>query len=247
MPASWVDINVVDPGRAVTQMEAYVTKPEGDGRLPAVLVIQEIWGVNSHIQYVTDRLPSQGYVGMAPALFHREGRGTIGLHEEMETAVAHMGQCTDVNIVSDIKAAVEYLKDQPFVDPNRIGIVGFCFGGRVSYLAAATVPEIKAASVFYGGRLLGAMGGDGPSPVEQTANINAAVIGLFGEDDQNPTPPDVAVLEAELKKHGKTYEFHMYPGCGHGFHCNGRASYRPESARDAWGKTIAWFDQYLKG
>ena len=87
MPPSWVDINVVDPGRAVTQMEAYLTRPEGNERLPAVIVIQEIWGVNSHIQFVTDRLPSQGYVGLAPALFHREGRGTIGLHEEMETAL----------------------------------------------------------------------------------------------------------------------------------------------------------------
>ena len=109
------------------------------------------------------------------------------------------------------------------------------------------MPDIKAAAVFYGGRILQPLGGDGPSPLEQTANISSPVLGLFGEDDQNPTPADVATIDAELSKYGKEHEFHMYPGCGHGFHCNARDSYRPESARDAWGKTIAWFDAHLKG
>ena len=242
MPPSWVDMKVNGE-----TMEGYLTQPAEDGRYPAVVVIQEIWGVNSHIQFLTDRFPSLGYVGLAPALFHREGRGTIGLHDEMPTAFERMGRCTDAGIVADVRAAVDYLKAQSFVDPNRIGIVGFCFGGRVSYLAACTIPDLKAASVYYGGRILAPLGEGGASPLEQTANINCPVLGLFGEEDQNPTPADVATIEAELKKQGKTYEFHMYPGCGHGFNCNARASYRPESARDAWGKTMAWFDQHLKG
>ena len=241
MPNSWVDIAV--NGQT---MEGYLTQPNDEERHPAVIVIQEVWGVNSHIQYVTDRLPAQGYVGLAPAMYHREGRMTIGMHEEMETAFARMGACNDENIVADVKAAVAWLKEQPFVDPDRIGIVGFCFGGRVSFLAACTIPELKAASVFYGGRILAPLGGSGPSPLEQAQHINCPVLGLFGEDDQNPTPADVAQIEAALKQHNKTYEFHMYPGCGHGFHCNARGSYRPESARDAWGKTIAWFDQHVK-
>ena len=242
MPNSWVDVNV--DGQP---MECYVTKPEADGTYPAVIVIQEVWGVNSHIQYVTDRLPSLGYVGLAPALFHREGRGTIGLHEEMQTAFARMGNCTDTGIVADVRAAFDHLKAQPFVQSDRIGIVGFCFGGRVAYLAACSIPELAASSVFYGGRILAPLGSEGASPLQQTANINCPVLGLFGEEDQNPTPADVAEIEAELRKQGKDYEFHMYPGCGHGFHCNGRGSYRPESARDAWGKTMAWLDKHLKG
>jgi carboxymethylenebutenolidase len=228
-------------------MEGYLTQPATSGRYPAVVVIQEIWGVNSHIQSVTERLPSQGYVGFAPALFHREGRMTLGLYEEMETALARLGHCTDANIIADVKAAVAYAKAQPFVDPQRIGIVGFCFGGRVSYQAACNVPDLKAAVVFYGGRILQPLGGAGPAPVEQTANITAPVLGLFGEQDGNPSPADVAKIEDELTKHGKTHDFHMYPGCGHGFHCDGRASYRPEAAKDAWAKTMAWFDKYLKG
>ena len=80
----------------------------------------------------------------------------------------------------------------------------------------------------------------------QTANITAPVLGLFGEDDANPTPADVATIGAELDKHNKTHEFHVYPGCGHGFNCNARGSYRPEAAADAWAKAMAWFDKYLK-
>jgi carboxymethylenebutenolidase len=242
MPAKWVDMQV-----GGQPMEGYLTQPEAEGRHPAVIVIQEVWGVNSHIQSVTDRLPSQGYVGLAPAMFHREGRMTLGLHEEMQIAMARLGQCTDAGIVADVQAAVSYLKAQPFVDPNRIGIVGFCFGGRVAYLSACTMPDLKASAVFYGGRILQPLGGSGPAPIEQTANIQAPILGLFGETDQNPTPADVARIAAELQKHGKSHDLHMYPGCGHGFHCDARASYRPEAAKDAWGKTLAWFEKYLKG
>ena len=97
MPPLWVDMNV-----GGQTMEGYQTRPEGDGSHPAVIVIQEIWGVNSHIQYVTDRLPSLGYVGLAPAMFHREGRMSIGLHEEMDTAISRMRNCTDETILADV-------------------------------------------------------------------------------------------------------------------------------------------------
>lgn len=242
MGVSWVDINV--DGQT---MEGYLTQPAASGRHPAVVVIQEIWGVNSHIQSVTDRLPSQGYVGLAPALFHREGRMTLGLYEEMDTALARLGHCSDANILADVRAAVAYLKAHPDVDPQRIGIVGFCFGGRVSYQSVCNIPDLKTGVVFYGGRILQPLGGPGPAPVEQSAALSAPLLGLFGEEDGNPSPADVARIADELNRHHKTYEFHTYPGCGHGFHCDGRASYRHEAAKDAWAKTIAWFNTHLKG
>lgn len=241
MPPRWIDMSV--NGQT---MEGYLAQPEADGKHPAVVVIQEIWGVNSHIQSLTDRFPAQGYVGLAPAMYHRQGPMTMGFHEERDTAIARMGQCNDPQIVADVQAAVDFLKTQSFVQPDRIGIVGFCFGGRVAYLAACTVSDLKASVVYYGGRILQPLGTEGPSPLEQTANIKAPILGLFGEDDANPTTADVATIAGELDKHGKTYEFHMYPGCGHGFNCDARADYRPESARDAWGKAMAWFDKYLK-
>ena len=242
MPPSWVDMNV-----GGETMEGYLTQPEAAGQYPAVLVIQEVWGVNAHIQSVADRLPSQGYVGLAPAIFHREGRMTMGLHEELPPAIERMSNCTAAGILADVGAAVDYLKAQPFVRSDRIGIVGFCFGGRISYLAAANISDIKAAVVYYGGAIPNPFTGGGPSPLEQTSGISGAVMGLFGEEDANPTPAVVADIEAEMKVHGKTYEFHMYPGCGHGFHCDGRDSYRREPALDAWSKTIGWFDKHLKG
>ena len=242
MPGSWVDIDV-----SGETMEGYLTRPEGsDEPRPAVIMIQEIWGVNSHIQFMTDRLPAMGYVGLAPAMFHRQGSMLMGLHEEMETAVSRMSNCTDAQIVADVQAAANYLKSQPFVQSDRIGIVGFCFGGRVSYLAACNVSDIKATVVYYGGRIMNSLG-DGSSPFDQTSKISSPVLGLFGEDDANPTPADVDQISAELTKHNKVHEFHMYPGCGHGFNCNARSSYRPEAARDAWAKATAWFDQHLKG
>ena len=240
MPASWIDIDVDG-----SSMEGYLARPEEDGSHPAVVVIQEIWGVNSHIQSVADRLPAQGYVGLAPAMFHRQGRMIAGLHEELPTAIGWMQQCTDAGIVADVRAAVSYLQAQPFVN-DKIGIVGFCFGGRVSYLAAASISDLSASVVFYGGNIMGSLG-DGASPYDQSANIACPILGLFGEEDANPTLDDVAKIDGELTRLGKAHEFHNYGGAGHGFHCEVRGSYRPEAAQDAWGKAIAWFDANLKG
>ena len=241
MPARWVDIQVDDKS-----MDGYLTQPEEPGPHPAVMVIQEIWGVNSHIQSVTDRFPSQGYVGLAPAMYHREGPMTTGLHEEFPTALDRVSRCTDDNILSDVKSALAFLQEQPFVLSDRIGIVGFCFGGRVSYLAAGSISDIKATVVFYGGLILQPLGRSGPSPLELTSDITSPLLGLFGQEDQNPTPEDVGMIESELQKHGIAHEFHLYPDADHGFHCDTRPSYRPEAAKDAWQKTMAWFDTYLK-
>ena len=242
MPAQWVDIKV--DGQT---MEGYLARPETEGPHPAVVVIQEVFGVNSHIQSVTNRLPSQGYVALAPAMFHREGRMTVGLYEELPVAFDRMGRCTDTNIVADVRAAVDFLKSQSYVRGDRIGIVGFCFGGRVSYLAAANISDIRASAFYYGGRILQPLAEGQPSPLDQTANIKAAMLGLFGEEDQNPSPEDMKMIEAELKRQNKTYEVHTYRGAGHGFLCEDRGSYHPEAAKDAWGKTMAWFDKHLKG
>jgi len=240
MPAKWIDIGV-----NASTMEGYLTQPEGEGSHPAVVVIQEIWGVNSHIQSVVDRLPSLGYVGLAPAMFHREGPMTTGLHEEMDTAIARMRNSTDADILADVNAAMAYLKAQSFVVGDKIGIVGFCYGGRVSYLAACNVSDLAASVVFYGGGIGNALG-DGPSPLEQTANIGCPMLGLFGVEDANPTPDDVAKMDSKLTTHGKAHEFHRSAGAGQGFHCETRASHRPDAAADAWGKAVAWFDQHLK-
>ncbi len=240
LPASWIDINNNE-----SPMEGYLTQPNTEGRHPAVVVIQEIWGVNSHIQSIVDRLPSHGYVGLAPSMFHREGPMTTGLHEEIDLAMGRMSRSTDADILQDVRATVDYIKAQSFVQSDKIGIVGFCYGGRVAYLSACNVSDLSASVVFYGGNIDTSLGA-GPSPLDQSANIGCPILGLFGVEDTNPRPEDVEKIDSILTKHGKVHKLHNYSGAGHGFHCDTRDSFRPEAAADAWSKTIAWLDKYLK-
>jgi carboxymethylenebutenolidase len=174
-------------------------------------------GVNAHIQSIVDRLPAHGYVGLAPSMFHREGPMTIGLHEEIDIAVARMNRSTDADILLDVTASVDYIKAQSFVRGDKIGIIGYCYGGRVSYLVACNITDLSPSVVFYGGGINTPLG-DGPSPLDQTANIGCPILGLFGVEDTNPNPEDVGKIGSTLNKHGKVHEFHHYAGAGHGFH-----------------------------
>jgi carboxymethylenebutenolidase len=121
-----------------------------------------------------------------------------------------------------------------------LGIVGFCVGGRIAYLAASSCPGLSTAIVYYGGRILIPFG-KGPTPFARTANIQCPVMGNFGELDWNPTPDDVRTIEAELQKHGKVRDFIIYPGANHGFNCDERASYHADVSQDAWVRARSWF------
>ena len=241
MPAAWATMNV--DGQA---MEAYVAHPAADGPHPAVIVAQEIWGVNAYIQGVVNKLAAAGYYAVAPALFHREGPGTIGLFEETEIALDRLSRMDDRQIIRDLGETVGFLQAQPDVLTDKIGIVGFCVGGRIAYLAAAKLNGLAAAVDFYGGRCFVAFG-DGPTPFDHTKDIHVPLLGLFGEDDPNPTPSDVEKIRQQLEQHGKLFEFHVYPGAGHAFNCEERPTYRREASLHAWDRTIAWFDEHLKG
>jgi carboxymethylenebutenolidase len=118
-------------------------------------------------------------------------------------------------------------------------------GGRVAYMMAARNPSLEAAVVFYGGNTMTAWG-EGPAPFDESSRLNCPVLGLFGADDQNPSPSDVTKIEAELKRLGKAHEFYSYPGAGHAFMNEDRPSYREGAAKDAWDKCIAWFERYLE-
>ena len=128
---------------------------------------------------------------------------------------------------------------------QKIGIVGYCVGGRITYLAATSCPGLSAASVYYGGRILAPFG-DGPAPVDLSHQIQIPVMGNFGALDTSPSPDDVAQIEAKLKEAGVTYDFEMYPDAGHGFNCEDRDSYHEASANDALARTLAWFNKYVK-
>jgi carboxymethylenebutenolidase len=220
-------------------MRCYVAEPAGSGPHPAVVVIQHAGGVDDFIRTMTDRVAEGGYVGIAPDLYHRDDPGGS------DDALTRMGRLRDANIVRDAGAAIEHLKTMPNVRADRIGITGFCMGGRVAYLMTCHSADLKASVVFYGGNIM-VPWGQGPAPFELSDHIQCPVLGLFGEEDGNPNPADVGKLDAELSRLGKAHEFHSYPGAGHAFMNEGRPSYREQAASDAWKRCLAWFDRYLK-
>jgi carboxymethylenebutenolidase len=151
---------------------------------------------------------------------------------------------TDSNVVRDINATVAFLKSHNQVDGRRIGIVGFCMGGRVVYLMAAVNPDIKAGIMYYGSDPFSPWG-DGPAPFALTKDIHCPIMGHFGEDDVNPSPADMRKLDAELTKHGKVHEFHSYPNAEHAFANFGSAKYREHAANASWPRTFDFFAKYL--
>jgi carboxymethylenebutenolidase len=242
MASEWVSI-LVDG----QDMRAYVSQPETAGKVPGVIVIMEAFGVNKHIQEVTDKFSREGYVVVAPVLYHRLGSNPLFSYtgEDAEARTKAMGSLRDADLVKDLNATSAYLKAHPQVRSDRLGIVGFCVGGRIAYLAATSCPGLSAAVVYYGGRILIPFG-EGPTPFERTVNIQCPVVGNFGELDQNPAPDEVRKIESELKKHGKVCDFKIYPGANHGFNCDERPSYHAEAANDAWARTLSCFQKHLK-
>jgi carboxymethylenebutenolidase len=219
-------------------MRCYVSVPR-ETPAPAVIVIQHAGGVDDFIRRMSDRLAEAGYVAVAPDLYHREDPANA------DDPLTRMGRLRDRQIEADVNAAVEHAKSLPEVQADKIGITGFCMGGRVTYLMCARNPAFRAGVVFYGGNIM-VPWGEGPAPFDLTRDISCPILGLFGEDDPNPSPADVAKIDAEMTRLGKPHEFHSYPGAGHAFMNEDRPSHREEAARDAWRRCLDWFARYLR-
>ena len=218
-------------------MRCYVSAPEGAGPFSGVIVAQHAGGVDEFIQTMSDRIAAAGYVAIAPELYHRDPNPE-------DNPLARMGRLRDANIVTDVNAAFKHAKGLKEVAEERIGMVGFCMGGRVAYLTATNIPALRAAVVFYGGNIM-VPWGEGPAPFDGTDRIRCPLLGLFGEEDTNPSPADVAKIDAELTRLGRRHEFQSYSGAGHAFMNEGRPSYRKERAGEAWAKCLGWFERYL--
>ena len=220
-------------------MPVHVSSPAGAGPFPAMVVIQHQSGVDEFIQGITKRLADAGYFAAAPDLYHRDGPDC---QDDMRARSQRLG---DRRVIADIDATVKFLQRQSMVDFGRIGIIGFCMGGRVAYLLATANPAFKAAVTFYPGNLSRAWGRDLPSPLERTAEIHCPLQGHFGSDDKNPSPDDMTKLEAELIKHKKIYEFYPYADAGHGFMDNTKESFRAHAEAAAWPRVLDFLRRHL--
>jgi len=225
-------------------MDSLVFQPEGEGPFPGLLVAQHIpiahagLEIDPFVLDVGERLAAAGYASVTPFVFHWWPR-------EDDIEVKRDG-FRDDNAVKDMAAAFDILAGLDKVDENRIGIIGHCWGGRLSWLGACHEPRYRAAAVLYGGRIKVGMGEGSPPPISLAGNINCPMIGIFGNDDLNPSPTDVADLDAALNSAGVEHTFHGYDGAGHGFQdFNNPERYRETQAEDSWVELLKFLDAHL--
>ncbi len=210
----------------------YLARPSSEVIAPVILVCHENRGLTPHIQDVTRRFAKAGYVGLAVDLLSRQGGSAAVGTDNIPGA---LGSIDPAQFVEDFKSGWQYLQSQPFADVARVGMTGFCFGGGVTWQLAVHMPELLAAVPFYG-----------PHPdASDVPSINAAVLAIYGENDGRING-GIPAIEAAMAANSKIYEKMIYPNADHAFHNDTGSRYNPEAAKDAWERTLAWFEQYVR-
>ncbi|NJL46329.1 MAG: dienelactone hydrolase family protein [Leptolyngbyaceae cyanobacterium SM2_5_2] len=225
---------------------AYLAEPSRPGTFGGVVVIQEVFGVNSHIREVAERLAGAGYVAIAPHIYHRQAPGfEVGYTEaDLDQGRQYkLGTRAD-ELLSDVAGAIAHLYTKPNVSRAGVGCIGFCFGGHVAYLAA-TLPEVKATASFYGAGLTTTTPGGGDPTLSRTPEIGGMLYGFFGSEDPLISLEEVDQIETALTEHGVPHKIFRYVGANHGFFCDQRYSYHAEAAKDAWEKVLELFKTVL--
>ncbi len=237
--------NVLVTGYGGDTINAYQALAGGDGPFPGVLVIHHLPGWDSSTKEITRTFAAHGYNAICPNLYAREGLDVDP--DDAAAAAREKGGVPDEQFLGDMSGAIEALRALP-TSNGKVGVIGYCSGGRQSFLTAVSLP-VDAAVDCYGAFVTGTVPEGFPLKVtplvDRTASLGCPLLGLFGSDDQFPSPEQVAELEAALKEHGKTYEFHSYEGAGHAFFSTNRPSFRPEAALDGWQRIFSWFETYL--
>jgi carboxymethylenebutenolidase len=243
-PADGLVAGEVDIPVGSFKMPAYRAAPAGKANAPLVLVISEIFGVHEYIADVTRRFARAGYFAVAPELFVRQG--DAGSYGEIARLIAEViSKVPDEQVMKDLDATVAWARGQGAA-ADKLGVTGFCWGGRITWLYAAHNPSVKAGVAWYG-RLVGTPNPLQPrNPVDVAAAIQAPVLGLYGGDDSGIPNDTVEKMRDALKAAGRTgSEIVLYPGMPHAFHADYRPSYRKEAAEDGWRRCLAWFGRHL--
>ncbi|MBW3616750.1 MAG: dienelactone hydrolase family protein [Proteobacteria bacterium] len=228
-----------------SQMPAYYARPDRRGREPVVIVVSEVFGVHEYIRDVCRRLAKSGYFAVAPAFFHRAGDpAPLTDFAEIRKLV---GTATNEQVMGDIAATLSWVKAQPNADGRRIGITGFCWGGAVTWMAAARFRDFRAGVAWYGRLTAPApadfLGGEQrPWPIDVVGQLNAPVLGLYAEKDQGIPLESVERMRTALRAAGKRgSDIVVYPGAQHGFHADYRAAHNAVAAEDGWRRLLDHF------
>ena len=223
-------------------LPVYDVTPDSEARA-AVIVVQEAFGVNRHIEDIARRLAAEGYRAVAPQLYHRDGVNVLG-YDDFSIVTPHMRALTEKTIGADIDATLRHLAELGF-DLPAIGVVGFCMGGSVA-LAESVDRPFGAAVTFYGGGVVEGRFGY-PPLAESAPQLRAPWLGLFGDLDQSIPPEHVELLRSEAARAAVPTAIVRYPDAGHAFHCDARPEkYHETSAKDAWSRMLDWFARYLQ-
>jgi len=220
-------------------MPAYRAMPDAGGPFPTVLVVQEIFGVHEHIKDICRRFAKLGYFAVSPELYARQG--DVSQLEDFGEILKIVRKVPDEQVMSDLDATVAWAKKTGKADTAKLGVTGFCWGGRIVWLYTAHNPEVKVGVAWYG-RLVGTPDPLHPKhPVELAGSLNAPVLGLYGGADAGIPAATIDQMRAAVKDAGKTAEIVVYPKAPHGFHADYRPSYRKDAAEDGWKRLLAWF------
>lgn len=220
-----------------TEMSMYLARPEGQGPWPGIILYQEIFGVNAHIREMAERLALQGYLVVAPDMFHRSAPGFESGYDDLQPGFQQAAALTPEGVIADIQAAYQWLNQLVLLKERLIGCVGFCLGGRLSFVSAAHLPVTCAVS-YYGGGIL-------ESHVDLIPEVKAPLLFHWaGKDTYIPASSHVRLVEL-LREAGKSFVSTEYADVGHGFSCDARADYDATAAAQAWGLTLAFLRSHL--
>jgi carboxymethylenebutenolidase len=225
------------------EVPAYFAHPESGGPFPTILVVQEIFGVHEHIKDVCRRFAKQGYLAVAPELYARQG--DVAAISDVQTIIREVvSHVPDAQVMADLDASAAWAKSSGKGDTARLGITGFCWGGRIVWLYAAHNPDLKAGVAWYG-RVVGEANELQPRhPIGIADELKAPVLGLYGGKDQGIPVDTLDRMKAAVAAAGKTAEFVIYPEAGHAFNADYRPSYQADAAKDGWQRALAWFKEH---
>jgi carboxymethylenebutenolidase len=218
-------------GNKAKTTKGFLARPKGVGKTAAVIVIHEFWGLVDHIKDIARRFANQGYTTLAVDLF--DGKSA----SKPEEAMKIRQEFSEEKILGDLKGAIAYLKALDFVNPKRIGSIGFCMGGWLSLSLACHTKELAGAVVFYG-RI--------PAQIDLVKDLSCPILGNYGGADLGITDADINRLKDALIKYGKKFDIKVYQGAPHAFFNDTRESYRPDAAKDAWNRTLTFFGETLQ-